>query len=720
MGDIFQIVSLSRRSGTLQLTTEADSGEIIFRSGEVIAAYRTNERESVGECLLARGVVSPTTYQQMLGDLSGGEGLEVFRRFGVDLALVEQALEGQLKRLIYTMLGWDSGTFSFVLEEEPSIWRGFSLQETRAVVASGLSPQFLAMEGARIRDEMSKTDTLEVFLSRERPVDGPAPKDPETMQRLADQLRTEAQHDNLIPFPTQLVRREGSAVSEAPPSPTSEPAPLPSDTPVSPVGGGGAAFSLAQDVAQGKAADEEIQPVPTAAAVSTSGEAAPTPAGRVSEADGGQAVEVLLVVDDDPFVARHVAGAFEDAFSRVHAATSVKDAIALLAQEASVCVASDLIIARSDGDGILGGIEVLETVRAQRPEVAVVLFSDYKNVEAEKRAAPLGIQEILSKPRKGELGVKRADGSGPLSDFVQTLRQHLPRGRTTTDVGTTEALGDPSSPVVTPSLPEEQASQDPLTWSPPVPGIPTTVSAEGPVEDVGAPAAWEQDSGASSPDLGAIDAAAPMTQPLFDLARAVASDLEDFEGLDDSGLLPPPVPTDPRMAALRSMLAELVDPGNRDTVTLLVLRFATHVVERAALFLATRRAFLGLGGFSMDEASDQFVVRVRRIRIPSEAESIFTQVAQYRSMVRAPLRDTTGNRQLIQGLGGDWHQRPVFAVPLVSAGRVAAILYGDNPSGKELGPTDSLEIFMQQAGVTMDRALLERRLEEANRKRDKR
>jgi hypothetical protein len=56
-------------------------------------------------------------------------------------------------------------------------------------------------------------------------------------------------------------------------------------------------------------------------------------------------------------------------------------------------------------------------------------------------------------------------------------------------------------------------------------------------------------------------------------------------------------------------------------------------------------------------------------------------------------------------------------MPLVSNERVAAILYGDNPSGRALGSTDTLEIFLQQAGLAMDRVLLERKLEEARRRR---
>ncbi|HSI06037.1 MAG TPA: DUF4388 domain-containing protein, partial [Myxococcota bacterium] len=40
LGDIFQIVSLSRRSGSLKLDTPAESGEIVFVSGKVVAAER--------------------------------------------------------------------------------------------------------------------------------------------------------------------------------------------------------------------------------------------------------------------------------------------------------------------------------------------------------------------------------------------------------------------------------------------------------------------------------------------------------------------------------------------------------------------------------------------------------------------------------------------------------------------------------------------------------
>jgi hypothetical protein len=116
------------------------------------------------------------------------------------------------------------------------------------------------------------------------------------------------------------------------------------------------------------------------------------------------------------------------------------------------------------------------------------------------------------------------------------------------------------------------------------------------------------------------------------------------------------------------------------------------------------------------EQSDGFVALVRRIQIPVEHDSVFAKVAQYRSTVRGALPETDANRVLLEGLGG-WHGLPAVAIPIVSGDRVAAILFGDNPSGKPLGATDSLEIFLQQAGLAMDRALLERRLEESKKNR---
>ncbi|HEX5773755.1 MAG TPA: hypothetical protein VFY07_05475, partial [Geomobilimonas sp.] len=70
------------------------------------------------------------------------------------------------------------------------------------------------------------------------------------------------------------------------------------------------------------------------------------------------------------------------------------------------------------------------------------------------------------------------------------------------------------------------------------------------------------------------------------------------------------------------------------------------------------------------------------------------------------------NRYLIERLGGEYPAE-VFAGPIVSEGKVVAILYGDNlPEHKPVGDTDSLEIFLSQAGMAMEKVLLQRRLQD--------
>lgn len=163
------------------------------------------------------------------------------------------------------------------------------------------------------------------------------------------------------------------------------------------------------------------------------------------------------------------------------------------------------------------------------------------------------------------------------------------------------------------------------------------------------------------------------------------------------------------MATLRSMLAELKEAQSRDAVALLVLRFAGLLLERAAMFVPRDNIMAGFGGFCSvalpghSDSSENYVLRVRRVKLAQSSDTILRQVQLSRMLMSLPLADTDANRVLMGELGGAWHTRKVVAAPLIAADQVALILFGDNPSGKPLGDTDGLEIFLQQAGVAMER-----------------
>ena len=49
----------------------------------------------------------------------------------------------------------------------------------------------------------------------------------------------------------------------------------------------------------------------------------------------------------------------------------------------------------------------------------------------------------------------------------------------------------------------------------------------------------------------------------------------------------------------------------------------------------------------------------------------------------------------------------------MAGGKVRVILYGDSlPDDQPLPPTQTLEIFLTQAGLTLERVLLEKKLQE--------
>jgi hypothetical protein len=99
---------------------------------------------------------------------------------------------------------------------------------------------------------------------------------------------------------------------------------------------------------------------------------------------------------------------------------------------------------------------------------------------------------------------------------------------------------------------------------------------------------------------------------------------------------------------------------------------------------------------------------IRNLKIPKEEESIFSEVFRTNSPLKVAPAKSHWNDYLFENIGGAPVE--VFLGPLVSEGKVFAVLYGDNPDSASLGDTDSLEIFLSQAGVAMEKALLTERL----------
>jgi hypothetical protein len=168
-----------------------------------------------------------------------------------------------------------------------------------------------------------------------------------------------------------------------------------------------------------------------------------------------------------------------------------------------------------------------------------------------------------------------------------------------------------------------------------------------------------------------------------------------------------------QITTLKSMFDELRFPTATAEVTLLILRYASEVVNRAILFMVKKDEVRGLGQFGIELASGASPDKVvRNIRIPLSEPSQFRNVVESRRTYLGPLDASEQNSYFVNETGG-LKPDTVLVIPLIVDGKIALIVYGDNlPEQKPIRGVETLEIFMNQAGMALEKALLERKLAE--------
>jgi len=157
LGDILQIVSLSRKSGELILRGPNREGRIVFKNGQVNRAVSTDFRENIGDLLVRRGIVGidvikhaaelqrSTFPDQRLGTI-------LTERHGVDKEVIDTLVKEQIEKIVYSFFTWNAGTFVFDLGDTDEV-AATSFDPLQFMLDQGLNPQWLAMEGSRILDE---------------------------------------------------------------------------------------------------------------------------------------------------------------------------------------------------------------------------------------------------------------------------------------------------------------------------------------------------------------------------------------------------------------------------------------------------------------------------------------------------------------------------------------------------------------------------------------
>jgi CheY-like chemotaxis protein len=158
LGEILQIVSLSRRSGVLSLESRGRQARVIFRNGQVIRATSSALQRNMGEVLIQRGVIDLPLLRRALS-LQAQEGHSqllgciMIERFGVSADAIEEVVREQIENVVYSLFVWAEGVFEFDLQEVPEV-DAAAIDPVQFMLRQGLNPQYLAMEGSRMVDEL--------------------------------------------------------------------------------------------------------------------------------------------------------------------------------------------------------------------------------------------------------------------------------------------------------------------------------------------------------------------------------------------------------------------------------------------------------------------------------------------------------------------------------------------------------------------------------------
>jgi hypothetical protein len=646
LGDILQIVSLSRKSGLLLLRSEEGEGRIVFCDGLVRAGFVKGEAEDLRGLLVAGGFIGEEEFDAIAetAEAHGDPVAEVLAKSpGFSKERLDSLRREQVERSAFRMFGWKSGEFSFEIRDD------IDERDRELLLPTGINAQYLTMEATRLGDEGAK--------------DG----------------------DDDIQFGTidESTADEAAEVPES--GPGWELPDFPADADPNDTAGYGPPLVVPPEIGSCRAAEtlamaalKRVESLPSDDEIATGDDAAAEPADEplavgevVAVEPGAEApVELEQPPDEDP-VTGECAGA-----------VAPNDA----AHEESEVAAVAKPAAWESADVAEG---------APCPDFASLVIIDPDLTALEWQKSVLG-------PICRRVHIfQRSDGG------ISRIRQYLRRGEEPLVLVSSNVPRDPMSGI-----------SDPL-------GLIRRLRAHAPRMPI-----FFVQSGDRPPprDIGEANGLLPRPADHQLANRRAWSKLESagvlFRDKLRSGVAfakpraavataPPAASGDSNSASdlrrLKQMSDRLRDPSARGEVLSLILEFAAEFFSRVAIFMVRDDDAVGMAqsGLARADGPDDDTFRDTSISVAEPAW--FRSVLECREGLKGPPRND-GDQNLAALLGSEV-PREAYVAPIESSQHVVALVYADNlPGGEPIGDTTSLEIVLHEAGLALERALLERAL----------
>lgn len=146
--EIFRLLKMGRKSGTLRVSNGKSWGEVLFQNGEIYYASSSGNGPSLGERLVRAGKLTPRDLSAVLAAQKRAERPPLLGTLLKEQGLVpeealRQYLREQIEDSVFHLFSWPEADFEFFVGEEPA-WED---------VAVSLDPEGVVMEGCRRVDE---------------------------------------------------------------------------------------------------------------------------------------------------------------------------------------------------------------------------------------------------------------------------------------------------------------------------------------------------------------------------------------------------------------------------------------------------------------------------------------------------------------------------------------------------------------------------------------
>ena len=151
LSDIFQLLSVSKKTGTLGIQRGESVVMVYFRRGDIVFAYNPNRQLKLGDLLIRK---KKLTTSQLERAMRIQRELKTRKRLGELLVLesfisrkdLEEVVRQQVEDVIYDLLRWESGNFKFYENKFP----------TQEDVTINVSTENLILESVRRLDELEE------------------------------------------------------------------------------------------------------------------------------------------------------------------------------------------------------------------------------------------------------------------------------------------------------------------------------------------------------------------------------------------------------------------------------------------------------------------------------------------------------------------------------------------------------------------------------------